>query len=441
MSRAGRNFLLPRPSAGAIDKSLMKWKKSPNNPETRRKQDCSQPLAPAGEPTEQPGLSPAKAEKSGRRFAGRLTAALERLNPGAWFWPGRFFLLALVTALCSLALHFAHIPAALLLGPMLAAILLSLAEIHLKIGTRLFTAAQGIIGCMIGGTITPDILHEMAADWPIFIGGVVSVIIAAAFIGYILAKKQLLPGTTAIWGSAPGGASVMVFMAEADGADVRLVAVMQYLRVVLVALTGALLAHFVAPAPAPAAPAAAAAAVFPPFAPLGLLITLLVAFGGGLGARFILRLPAGGLLGPFFITVLLQNTGLFSPVLPPWLLALFYMIIGWNIGLRFTRAIVLHALALMPVLLLSTFSLMALCGLFAVILSYIGHVDLLTAYLATSPGGADSVSIIAASTVVNMPFVMSYQSVRLLLVTLTGPFTAGAIAKYLNATKRKQKQP
>jgi hypothetical protein len=46
----------------------------------------------------------------------------------------------------------------------------------------------------------------------------------------------------------------------------------------------------------------------------------------------------------------------------------------------------------------------------------LAHVDALTAYLATSPGGLDSVAIIAASTPrVDLPFVLALQSVRLLV--------------------------
>ena len=42
--------------------------------------------------------------------------------------------------------------------------------------------------------------------------------------------------------------------------------------------------------------------------------------------------------------------------------------------------------------------LMGVCGLLAWCLMRLGHIDALTAYLATSPGGLDSVAIIAAST-------------------------------------------
>ena len=53
----------------------------------------------------------------------------------------------------------------------------------------------------------------------------------------------MLPGTTAVWGIAPGGASVMMLMSGGFGADARLVAFMQYLRVVMVAAVASLVAR------------------------------------------------------------------------------------------------------------------------------------------------------------------------------------------------------
>jgi len=340
--------------------------------------------------------------------------------------PVRWLSLFVMTAILVICLEVANIPAALLLGPMISAILLAVSRIDVKIPVNLFTMAQGIIGCMMAQAITNDILIEVAAGWPIFLGGVISVIIAATTIGYILARKQVLPGTTAIWGSAAGGASTMVLMAEAYGADERLVAVMQYIRVVLVAVSGSLLAHFLAPTH----PSAIVINFFPSVDYGWLAVTMLIAFGSSLGAKY-LRIPAGGMLVPFIIGITLQNIGLVTLTLPPWLLAVSYMMIGWCIGLRFTRPIFVHALSVIPILLLSTLSLMGICGLFAVALSYFTHVDLLTAYLATSPGGADSVSIIAASTDVNLPFVMAYQTVRFIIVTISGPMIARLVARHI----------
>jgi uncharacterized membrane protein AbrB (regulator of aidB expression) len=57
--------------------------------------------------------------------------------------------------------------------------------------------------------------------------------------------------------------------------------------------------------------------------------------------------------------------------------------------------------------------------------------DPLTAYLATSPGGMDSIAIIASSTNVDTPFIMAMQTVRFLLVLFVGPPASKFVATKL----------
>jgi len=63
-----------------------------------------------------------------------------------------------------------------------------------------------------------------------------------------------------------------------------------------------------------------------------------------------------------------------------------------------------------------------------VLLARAAHVDPMTAYLATSPGGMDSVAIIATETPVDVPFVMAMQGLRFFAVLLAGPALARLIA-------------
>ncbi len=58
-------------------------------------------------------------------------------------------------------------------------------------------------------------------------------------------------------------------------------------------------------------------------------------------------------------------------------------------------------------------------------------VDPLTAYLATSPGGSDSIAIIAASTNVDVSFVMAMQTVRMIAVLFLAPVLTKFIAERL----------
>jgi hypothetical protein len=108
-----------------------------------------------------------------------------------------------------------------------------------------------------------------------------------------------------------------------------------------------------------------------------------------------------------------------------------YALVGWSIGLRFSREIVIYAARVFPKIAASTLTLIALCGGLAVLLHLFVGTDPLTAYLATSPGGADSVAIIAASSShVDVPFVMAMQMARFILVLLAGPALARAVARW-----------
>ena len=142
-----------------------------------------------------------------------------------------------------------------------------------------------------------------------------------------------------------------------------------------------------------------------------------------------LRIPAGALLLPMIVGAVLEAMGLVTIILPPWLLALSYAFLGWSIGLGFTREILGHASRALPQVLLAIFAMIGVCGLLAVLLVYAAGIDPLTAYLATSPGGMDAVAIIAASSNVDIAFVMALQTLRFIIVLITGPPLARFIAQ------------
>jgi hypothetical protein len=326
-----------------------------------------------------------------------------------------------------------HLPAALLLGPMIAGIAVAAMDGTVRVPNRPFYLAQAVIGCLIARGLPVSIFNEIRHDGLLFAAAVVLVIVASMILGWLLACWQVLPGTTAVWGSTPGAAAAMTLMAEAFGADVRLVAFMQYVRVVFVAVIASAVSRIWAMnAGTPPPPVE----WFPPVAWLPFAETLaFVVCGVLIGRGF--RIPAGPMMVCLFGGVLLQDTGLITIELPQWFLALSYALIGWTIGLRFTRAIVAHAARALPRIVASTLTLIAICGGLAAFMVMAADVDPLTAYLATSPGGADSVAIIAASSNVNLPFVMAMQAARLVVVLLTGPSLTRFMAKRLGAALQK----
>ncbi|MGG7518871.1 AbrB family transcriptional regulator [Allorhizobium undicola] len=336
----------------------------------------------------------------------------------------KWLLLACLSLALGAALEYAGLPAALLLGPMIAAILMGTNGARLALPKMPYMAAQALIGCLIAQSLDKAILQRFMQEWPIFLASVLSVILLSSLIGYIMARRQVLPGTTAVWGTSAGAASAMVVMADAYGADARLVAFMQYLRVVCVASTAAIMAAFVFQVPGGHPPAFV---LFPPVDWPDLALTILaVAIFAMIGNR--LRINAGTMIGPMVGMALLNGTGLLTIELPEWLLALAYTMVGWRIGLAFTGRLLRHAAKALPRVFLSIVILIGFGGILAALLTHFLGIDPLTAYLATSPGGLDSVAIIAASTKVDMSFVMALQTVRFLLILALGPSISRFIA-------------
>ena len=144
---------------------------------------------------------------------------------------------------------------------------------------------------------------------------------------------------------------------------------------------------------------------------------------GALSAR-LHSIPAAPLLLPLGLGIALQDAGLLTIELPPWLLAVSYAIVGWSTGpFGFNPHDPCGTLrSRCRASSTSILVLMAVCGGLALDCSWwTAGIDPLTAYLATSPGGANSAAIIAMASNVDVAFVMAMQTTRLVLVSTDRP--------------------
>jgi hypothetical protein len=315
------------------------------------------------------------------------------------------------------------VPAPWLIAPLIVAIVAAVTGlVELRVPRPAFVAAQAAIGMLIAQSFTPPILGSIARSWPAMILVVASTIAAAAVAGWILARFGAVPAATAAWGSSPGGASAMTVMSADFGADPRIVAFMQYLRVTLVVLSASVVSRLLLPGAHAPGPGAVS------FDAVGLAGTLVIAAAGALVALR-LHVPAGALLGPMVLGAVLHGTGLVRIAIPAVLLEAAYVVIGLTIGLLYTPATVRYALRILPQLLGSTLVLIALCAGSAALLALAVHVDPLTAYLATTPGGLDSVTIIAIGSGANVPLVLAVQALRVFVVIIAGPSVAKLVAR------------
>jgi len=348
--------------------------------------------------------------------------------------PAQWGVLLAASAGCVALLKLAGLPAVLMLGPMIAAILIRIGGATIRVHHVPQNVAMVVIGCMIARSVTPAILGTVLKEWPLCLAIVMSTVAASSLLGWIVARSRLIRGSTAVWGLSPGGASIMVLMAEEYGADSRLVAFMQYLRVVCVAGAAAVIARFWGE---PSAVAVVQVAWFPHVHWTAFAATVLIA---GIGAiiGYITRIPGGLILGPMVVGAIVHASNMVAIELPPSLLMASYAVIGWRIGLVFTRTILAHAARVLPQTLLSTVALIAFCGGVAAVLVIALGLDPLTAYLATSPGGLDSAAIIAASSHVDLSFIMALQTIRLVIVLFLGPPIARMIARRVERPGRQR---
>ncbi|THF56123.1 AbrB family transcriptional regulator [Ollibium composti] len=348
---------------------------------------------------------------------GRLTARA----------PATQWLVILVLSLLGAgSLEAAALPAALLIGPMLAGIVAGINGATVRVPRLAFGAAQAIVGCLVAASISPGIFPTFVADWPLILGAVAATLVASSLLGWLISRWRILPGTTAVWGSSPGAATAMVLMAGAFGADQRLVAFMQYLRVIFVSMAAAILARLWVDTSGVEVPATV---WFPAIDPKPFAATLLIALVGA-GAGRLLKLPSPYFLGTMILGTVLHLGAGIDFQLPQWLLAVSYAAVGWAIGLNFTMPILRHATRALPQIVAAILVLIAICGGVAWLISRTLGIDPLTAYLATSPGGMDSIAIIAAAADnVDISFVMALQTVRFLIVLVLGPSIARLIAR------------
>jgi membrane AbrB-like protein len=283
---------------------------------------------------------------------------------------------------------------------------------------RAILVAQAITGVVLGAYLKSSSLEALADAWlPVMLvsAGTLALCLLA---GAVLRRTTSLDGPTAALGMVAGGASGIVAMTQELGGDDRLVAFMQYARVLIVVLITPVLAalFFHAhsdPGNVPDIPFVGDAKDW--------ALTLACAPVGALLARAI-NLPAGTLLGPMAVAGALTLAEPFGRFAVPGLVQeAAFILIGWQVGLRFTIETVREVGRLLGPVLLAILALLVTCFGLAVALYAMTDVDLLDAYLATTPGGLYAVLAVAFGAGADTTFILAVQSLRLLVMVLLAP--------------------
>jgi membrane AbrB-like protein len=306
-------------------------------------------------------------------------------------------------------------------GYLFAAILVGIA-IALTRGLELppyfFPAGQAVAGVVVGTYLHTSTLTALGTRWvPVGLVSVATLAISIAA-GVLLARIAGIDRATASLGMVAGGASGIVAMADDLGADDRLVAFMQYLRLAVVVLVTPLIVGI-----AFSGHAGGAAPGGGPLlgTPGGWAATIAIAAIGALAASR-LRLPAAAFLGPTLVAAALTLSGAYGDLtVPPLLREASFAAIGLHIGLRFERETLRTVARLIPAVLVSIGALIAGCFALAWVLQLTADVSLLDAYLATTPGGLYAVLPLAFGSRADAGFVLAVQGLRVLVMVLAAP--------------------
>ena len=322
----------------------------------------------------------------------------------------------------------AGLPAGWLVGPMLVALVVALLwEKHPTVPRWGRIASLAVVGGVLASAFRPSVVPLISRHWLPVALVVCGTLALSLGVGLLLPVLVGLDRKTASLGTLPGAASGMLAMSDPLGADARLVAVMQYTRVVVVVVAATLVGRFglVAGTESPAGQGLQTAPGSTELLVQNNLMTyaltaLVAGLGAWAGTRF--RLPAGALLGPLVLGILLEELGVMHLAWPQGVPQAAYLVLGLWVGLLFDGDSIKTAGRLLPVVLLSAIGLVVACAALGWALGTLMGIDPITAYLATTPGGIDSVAIVALGSGADAPLVLAIQMLRLLAVIAAGSF-------------------
>jgi uncharacterized protein len=329
-----------------------------------------------------------------------------------------------LAALGGVGLGLAGLPAGYLSGAILIVAVAAFLGRPMLMPTWLTRSIFVLIGISLGAVVTPQTLHGMAsypASIAVLIVAIVCISLSGTLYLHFVHGWKLL---SAYLASSPGGMSQVLVVAAELGADLRAVAIVQSLRVVIIALgLPAGLALF----------GLAGHAARPGNGPwsFGLMdqLTILVAVSTAVALiAFRFRFPGGLLFGAMFASAALHGTGTVHAVVPPWVANAAMVALGGVVGARFAD---------MPPRLLAHYLSSAL-GSFAVAVAVAalfagGVVAALSLHaadvmIAFAPGSVDAMMLLALALHIDPVYVGAHHVSRVIFVSIVMPLVSRRIA-------------
>lgn len=326
----------------------------------------------------------------------------------------RWLIVAPLSVVLGAVLSALHVPAAWIVGAILASGGMALASgRELPMNEHFFTFARGIIGVMAALPLVAVPLRDLL---PFVLPGLAAAafVLVLAFGGGMVLANHGVTRETGVLSLLPGGASLMPALARDVGADASYVALSQYLRLLIVSMTLPVVASVFAPASGAGSDAVAAA--FSDASPwMWILVPALIVIGAPLGK--LLRLPNSSVFGPLLLTVLVGKIADIEIASPRPLTILGLIAIGCMCGGGLSVPALKQFSRMLPATLAYIALLMSACaGVGWIVAKWVG-ISFYEGYLATTPGALETVLALAAEGDAG-PAVVALQLIRLICVLL-----------------------
>lgn len=324
-----------------------------------------------------------------------------------------------------------RLPAAAMVGPIIAGAVFALRGGNLRVPAGAAHLGQGVAGCLIALNLDAGSLGQVVQLWPVLLIFVALSFVIACATGIVAADWTRLDRDVTLWGFLPGMMSTIIAVSHERGLDSRMVALIQILRLMMV------IAAMVVVAATIGGPAVAHDSAVERFTPVSTASAVLLCVIGAATARWLPAIPAAATLVPLVLATVLTLGGV-NLAMPGWLVALAFLAIGLQVGLRFTPELLRRGFAALPGLVAACLLLILLCGAAGVAMSWIAGVSLMSGMLATVPGSIDSIAILAIGSGADVAFVMTLQTMRLFAVVIFGPAIATLLGNALRRRARRR---
>ncbi len=315
-------------------------------------------------------------------------------------------------------------PAGLVSGSMLSVTIAALAGRPMKVSLWIARASFVLIGILLGAVVTPEMLKGIA-NWPISIAilcvaSLCMIVVTTTYLR-VVHRWQLM---SALLGASPGSMAQVLALSAEFGADLRGIAIVQVMRVLLIVIG------------LPAGLALFGLTVQPLTVigdvadlKIGQLAILLAVSVASAYALLRLRFPGGLMFGALAGSAVLHGGGWIQVGLPWWAGSAAVIVLGAVAGSRFVNTTPWMLMSYLGAAFGSFAVSVAVAASFAFVVVSILPIRVADVIVAFAPGAQDTMMVLALALHLDPIYVGAHHLSRFLVVSITIAIAARRVVR------------